>query len=123
LDSWSGRNYRLRYDHAQARDLLDTLPVHFIVIDDFGFRGSAAETHHELLKSIIRSDPDGFVLVNENSAVKGESVYPDAIKVYENVRARGRDSRDAVAFLKKLIRRQVSRGKAYRNQQRHTARP
>ena len=89
--NWRGGNYRPRFSTGeQLREYLDTIPVRFVVVDDYGYRRSSP-FHHELLKKMLAETPEQFSLVGE-CAVEIQGRRQDgAIRIYENRAAQGRD--------------------------------
>jgi len=89
--SWSGANYRLRFKTSdQVREFLDSIPVHYVVIDDFDYRQASPPTHHELLKKVMAEAPDQFSSVGTFPVEFQGRRHEGAIRVYENRHARGR---------------------------------
>ncbi|MEO1998703.1 MAG: glycosyltransferase family 39 protein [Planctomycetaceae bacterium] len=89
--NWSGGRYRVRFStYDQLSEYLNSVPVHFIVIDDFGHRSDAKLTHHELLKELLVGSPEQFPLIAGFPVDFQGRRHEDAIRVYENRSARGR---------------------------------
>lgn len=99
-DSWSGKNYKLAVDQSQLKELLQSLPVHFVVLDDFEYPGQHVGAHHELLRKAIARNPDLFAKVGAFPVHALGHTTPDALKVYEVTATRGRAPS---AELKKLL--------------------
>ena len=89
--SWSGGSYRVRFSTTeQLSKYLNSVPVHYIVIDDFGHRSDAKLTHHELLKELLVVSPEQYPLVAGFPVDCQGRRHEDAIRVYENRSVRGR---------------------------------
>jgi hypothetical protein len=88
---WVGRRYRLLTSSAQeVRDLLDTIPVQFIVMDMNGFVDEGTRPHHRLLEQTMKEAPEQFQLVGSAPLVLDNRRVDGAIQIYENLKARGR---------------------------------
>jgi hypothetical protein len=89
-DTWMGSNYQLRMQDVDAvRRYLVELPVHFIVLDEFGYRQSKPEPHCFLLRQTLESFPEDFILLHQCDAADQRRDYPRSIRVYGNRLARG----------------------------------
>ncbi len=88
--SWMGSKYRLRYEPDQFIEVLNRIPVHFVIIDDSTRHGIAPRQHQVLLKQVIQNAPQDFVLVKTGDVRVGETTLKNAIKIYENIPARGK---------------------------------
>jgi hypothetical protein len=88
---WSGANYRPRFKTSdQIREFLDSIPVHFVVIDDFDYRAVSPPAHHELLKKLMAEAPEQFSPVGTFPVLFQGHRHDGVIRVYENRNARGR---------------------------------
>ena len=88
--TWGGGRYSARFStHDQLRQFLNSVPVHFVVIDDFGYRNKAKPPHHELLEELIVESPEEFLLVKAFPIKYKGRRHPNAIRIYENQASRG----------------------------------
>jgi hypothetical protein len=90
-DSWSGLNYRLAVTRDEALQMLRDLPIHFLILEDFGYRQGLIDDHHILLDELIATSPDDFVKVGEFPLHAGGQTIPAGLRVYEVVGNRGRE--------------------------------
>ena len=88
--SWSGKNYQLTVDRDHLQEMLQTLPVHFVILDDFEYASRPVGAHHQLLKEVLTSNPQLFVNVGTFPVHARGRTNSDALKVYEVTAARGK---------------------------------
>lgn len=89
--TWNGDGYRLRLTTpAEVRAYLDDVPVNYVVLDNYGYRGARSRPHHELLREVVRGAPDAFRPAGEFPVFRDGKRCDESIEVYENVAARGR---------------------------------
>jgi hypothetical protein len=80
---WMGGNYRLlAASPAAVLELLDAVPVRFVVLDDEGLVDAVTRPHHELLDRSIQQAPDRFRLVGEFPLHAG--TRRGRVRIYEN---------------------------------------
>jgi hypothetical protein len=88
---WMGRQYQLLTTSSQeVRELLNAIPVRFVVIDMHGFIDESARAHHRLLEQTIARGTGQFRLVGDFPLFLNKCRRDGAIQVYENLEARGR---------------------------------
>jgi hypothetical protein len=91
VSAWNGRAYQPVFKTAaEIRDYLNRVPVHFIIVDDFGYIRERLEPHHRLLHEALESSPDDFVLLGRFPVATPSRYVECGILLYENRRARGR---------------------------------
>jgi len=91
VSAWNGRSYELRFKTPkEIQEYLNRVPVHFIILDDFGYSRERMDPHHELLRHTLESYPDNFVLLDRFPITTPSQRFDSGILVYENRRARGR---------------------------------
>jgi hypothetical protein len=89
--NWMGTIYEPLVTSVQdVRERIDAIPVHFIVIDMYGFASDMDRPHHRLLDQAVRQTPAQFRLVGDFPLSFGGRQRAHAIQVYENLAARGR---------------------------------
>jgi hypothetical protein len=87
---WMGGDYRLLTTSVpEVRDLLNAIPVQFIVLDVSGFIGTGARAHHRLLERTMTEESNQFRLVADFPLLLQNQRQDGAIQVYENLKARG----------------------------------
>jgi hypothetical protein len=85
---WSGENAKPRFQSAQeVLALLDSIPIHFLVVDRFGYLAVPAKAHHRLLEDAIRADPARFRRIGDYPLFLDGKRLENAVQVYENLRA------------------------------------
>ena len=88
---WMGGSYRLLpATVAEVRNLLDTIPVHFIVLDANGFFDEGSRPNHRLLAQTLSDEPNQFRLIADIPLVVDRRQSQHMIQVYENLHAQGR---------------------------------
>ncbi|HUB82402.1 MAG TPA: glycosyltransferase family 39 protein [Bryobacteraceae bacterium] len=88
---WLGRNYALTVSSAESvLQILDSIPVHFVVVDRYGFIDDLTHLHHRLLEETIRDHPGQFLLVGDFPVYLDGHRHDHSVQVYENLAARGR---------------------------------
>ena len=88
---WMGGNYQpLVHTVGDVRDLLDAIPVHYIVIDMNGFISEEERSHHRLLEQTMREGSEQFRLIGDRPLVFDRQRREAAVQVFENLHARGR---------------------------------
>ena len=88
---WMGGNYRLLTTSVpEVRDLLNAIPVQFIVLDASGFIDEGTRSHHRLLEKTMTEESNQFRLVGDFPLFLENRRQDGAIQVYENLKARGR---------------------------------
>ncbi|MDA0658079.1 MAG: glycosyltransferase family 39 protein [Planctomycetota bacterium] len=86
---WSERRYENRFSTPeQLRDFINSAPVRFIVVDDFGYRNNSEPPHHVLLKKLLIESPDEFLLLSSLPVALQGQQHANAIRIYENIAAR-----------------------------------
>jgi hypothetical protein len=91
VSAWNGRSYELRFKTTEdIREYLNRVPVHFIIVDDFGYSREREDPHHELLRRTLESYTDNFVLLGRFPCTMPSGRFDSGILLYENSRARGR---------------------------------
>ncbi len=96
-DGWNGGAYELLVRNEQEiLQLLETAPVHYVIMDRTGaaslpneHRKLAPSAHHDLLESTIRSHAERFRLVREVEVVTRVGNHGQ-IRIYEYLPTRGR---------------------------------
>ncbi len=88
---WMGRDYKLLTQSAESViELLNSVPVHFIVVDMNGFIQEDTRAHHRLLEEGIRNHPAQFQLIGDLPLYLDGHRRDHAVQIYENLKARGR---------------------------------
>jgi 4-amino-4-deoxy-L-arabinose transferase-like glycosyltransferase len=88
---WMGGHYRpLTTSVAEVRDLLNAIPVQFIVLDASGFIDEGMRSSHRLLEQTMTEESSQFRLVADFPLFLENRRQDGAIQVYENLKARGR---------------------------------
>ena len=106
--NWGRGRYRVRFStHDQLSRYLNSVPVHFIVIDDFRHRTGAKLTPHQLLKELLVGSPERFPLVAAFPVDFQGRRHEDAIRIYENRSARGRHPVRIELDMKTSLRRSL----------------
>jgi hypothetical protein len=100
--TWDGDHYELtKRTVTEIREFLNELPVHFVVLDDYGARGSVVQPHHDLLhraldprREILRHTVEGrapnFRKVGEFPIYRNGKAVDGTVWVHENLAARDR---------------------------------
>jgi hypothetical protein len=91
ISAWNGRSYKLWFHTPEEiQEYLNRIPVHFLILDDYGYSREPKDPHHELLRQTVESCPDNFLFVGRFPITVGsEQVHPKVL-LYENKRAKGR---------------------------------
>jgi hypothetical protein len=88
---WSGQRYLSAFSAPdELSAFLNSVPVNFIVLDDFGYQTDMEPPHHQLLKELLVESPDQFPLVAAFPVDFQGRHQEDALRVYENRSAKGR---------------------------------
>jgi hypothetical protein len=88
---WMGEDYALKVKSVdEVRRLLDSIPVHFIVIDANGFIQETTRMHHRLLEEAVTREPRHFRLFGDFPLYTNGHRRNHAVQVYENLNGRGR---------------------------------
>lgn len=89
--TWNGRSYELRLrTKEEVVEYLNRVPVHFIILDDFGYSREREDPHHHLLRQTLESYPDNFALVCWFPIVTSRRRVDSGVLLYENRQAKGR---------------------------------
>jgi hypothetical protein len=88
---WMGRDYKLlAQSPASVMELLNSVPVHFVVVDMNGFIEENTRPHHRLLEESIRNNRAQFQLIGDHPLYFDGHRRGHAVQIYENLNARGR---------------------------------
>lgn len=88
---WMGGNQKLLVSSSdEVRELLDKTPVHFIVLDMYGFTDPGARPYDRLLEDTLRENPTHFRMIGRFPLFLDGQRRDEAVQVYENSVARGR---------------------------------
>jgi hypothetical protein len=86
---WLGGKYRLlATSTGEVRNLLDAIPVRYIVLDANGLFEASSRPHHRLLKQTIIKEPGQFRLIADLPLFLDKRRQDGAVQVYENLNAR-----------------------------------
>ena len=107
---WSGRRYRPIFATVDALlEYVDSIPVHFILIDDCDYRWDTP-LHHELLETLVSKRPDQFSLI-ATLPVQFDGVQKaNSVQIYENLAARGKPVTGFVVDMRSKIGRKIKVG-------------
>lgn len=85
---WMGTSYELRTPSvAEVRTLLDTIPVHVVILDGHGFIDERSRPHHRLLERTLREHPEQFRLLDSSEIHVSPSNLRVPAQVYLNLAA------------------------------------
>ena len=91
---WMGREYKLLVQSPESvMELLNSTPVHYVVVDMNGFIQETTRAHHRLLEEAIRIYAGQFQLIGDFPLYFDGHRRDHAVQVYENLKARGRMAR------------------------------
>lgn len=86
---WMGGNLKQKFQSvSQVRELLNAIPVHFVVLDMNGFINPSTRTHHRLLEDTVRSEPAQFRQIGDFPLYYGSHRRDGAVQVFENLEAK-----------------------------------
>jgi hypothetical protein len=108
VSAWNGRAYRPCFQTSEeVQAYLNRVPVHFIILDDFGYSREQIDPHHELLRETLESCPDNFVLLGRFPITTPVRCFHSGVLLFENSRARGRMPQDIRLDLSPILGREL----------------
>jgi hypothetical protein len=97
---WMGRDYALLVKSAaDVLQFLDSTPVNYVVVDMNGFIQDATRPHQRLLEETIRDHAEQFRLIADLPLYFDGHLRNHAVRVYENLAARGRQVQTVVIHM------------------------
>ena len=107
--AWNGRSYQpCFHTTGEIQEYLNRVPVHFIILDDFGYSREPKDPHHELLRQTLESCPGNFVLLGRFPVATPTRLFESGILLYENSRARGRRPEGIHLDLSRILGRELA---------------
>jgi hypothetical protein len=106
--TWNNQLYNLSFSKTEElRDYLNRVPVHFIVLDDYGYSREPEDPHHQMLRKTLQTYPQNFILLQSFPITHGKSRFESGILLYENRQARGRLPGEIRVDLQRNLGREV----------------
>ena len=106
--NWMGRAYKLTVQSPESvMELLNSVPVHFVVLDMNGFIQEDTRPHHRLLEEAIRDNGAQFRLAGDLPLYFDGHRRDHAVQIYENLNARGRRAHTIHVNMRDSLRRDL----------------